>query len=128
MATGAKLKGAREMIGKLRNVITMFPYRVGQALWAEMEIELKEVVYRTPKDKGPLRESEHLIGPFDDGKTITVVIVAGGPTAPYAVIVHEDLDAFHSVGQAKYLESVIMESRAFMAQRLAKRLRLEEMV
>jgi len=28
----------------------------------------------------------------------------GGPAAPYAVLVHEDLTKRHKVGQAKYLE------------------------
>lgn len=53
-------------------------------------------------------------------------IVAGGPSAPYAIYVHEDLEAFHKVGQAKYIESVLMESRPFMAARVAKRIDLNK--
>jgi hypothetical protein len=44
------------------------------------------------------------------------------------MIVHEDLDAFHKVGQAKYLESVIMESRGFIGARVARRLNIAEWV
>jgi hypothetical protein len=40
--------------------------------------------------------------------------------------VHEDLTALHKIGQAKYLESVIMESRPFMAARVARRMDLNK--
>jgi hypothetical protein len=48
----------------------------------------------------------------------------GGPAAPYAIKVHEDLEAFHRVGQAKFLESVLLESAPHLAQRVSRRIRL----
>jgi hypothetical protein len=128
MATGAKLNGKDAMKQRLLNVAKNYPIRVGNALYAEMGIELNEVIKRTPKDTGDLRSTEKRIGPSQQGNSITVLIVAGGPDAPYATIVHEDLEAFHRVGQAKYLESVIMESRPYIGARVARRLNIAEWV
>lgn len=118
----AKLIGAAEMRSKLANVKKNAPKKIGDALLAEMQVEKLEVIRRTPKESGDLRSTIRLIGPSMQGDTITVLIVAGGPDAPYALIVHEDLEAFHKVGQAKYLESVLLESRAFIGRRVAARL------
>jgi hypothetical protein len=125
---GAKLLGREAMQDKFRNVLKNAPNKVGAAMMAEMSIELLEVKKRTPKLSGALRESEHLIGPKFDGDSIIVLIVAGSADAPYAMIVHEDLEAFHKVGQAKYLESVLLESRSFIGLRVAKRLNIAEWV
>jgi hypothetical protein len=54
--------------------------------------------------------------------------VAGGGTVDYALIVHEDLEAFHRVGQAKYIESVLNESKRSMPARIAKRIDLKKVV
>lgn len=128
MSSGARLNGRSDMQSKLQNVSNNYPDRVGRALYAEMGIEEKEVIKRTPKDSGDLRGTIHRIGPRQEGKTISVLIVAGGPDAPYALIVHEDLEAIHKIGQAKYIESVIMESRAFIGARVAGRLNIAEWV
>lgn len=103
-----------------------FPNLVEKALYIETEIEVTEAKRRTPVDKGNLRASIHQEGPTRDGRRIVSEIVAGGVAAPYAVIVHEDLEAFHKVGQAKFIESVILESRPFMAQRIAARIDLSQ--
>ena len=50
-------------------------------------------------------------------------IVYGGPDVPYAVVQHFAFKYHHDDGQAQYLESVIRESRRFMGQRLARRIR-----
>jgi hypothetical protein len=102
-----------------------FPDEVGRALYVETEIEVKEVKRRTPVDKGPLRASVHQEGPTRNWRTIGTSIVAGGPAAPYAIYVHENLEAFHPVGQAKFIESVILESRPHMGARVAKRIELQ---
>ncbi len=113
---------------KLFSVIKNADKRIGDAMIAEMEVELKEVVRRTPRDSGALQKSEKLIGPAIEGNSVIVLIVAGGPDAPYAMIVHEDLEAFHKVGQAKYLESVLMEARSFIGARVARRLKISDWV
>ena len=72
-----------------------------------------------------LRDAERVEGPAFRGKTVSVQIAAGGADVPYAIYVHEDLEAHHSVGQAKFIESVLNESAPHMAERLAARLKEE---
>lgn len=112
------------MQSRLRRLAKQFPDEVVRALRIEAEVENTEVKRRTPVDRGTLRGTVHVVGPTRIGKTIVVFIAAGGPAAPYAVYVHEDLDAFHKVGEAKFIESVILESRPHMGARVAKRIEL----
>lgn len=109
---------------RLRRLKAKFPDEVGRALFVETNIEATEVKKRTPVRTGELRASVHVVGPVREGRRIYTLIVAGGPAIPYALMVHEDLEAFHEVGQAKYIESVVLESRAFMAARVAKRIEI----
>jgi hypothetical protein len=96
------------------------------ALRQETEVEATEVKRRTPVDKGTLRGTIHVEGPFREGRRIWTTIVAGGPAAPYAFFVHEDPDAHHEVGQWKYLESVILQSAPHMASRVGARVDLNQ--
>ena len=111
----------RDRLARLRR---RFPDEVGAALYQESQIELTEVKKRTPVDTGNLRASEFVEGPIRDGRTIYTLIVAGGPSAPYAVYVHEDPEAFHKVGEWKFIESVLLESRPYMAGRIGRRIDL----
>jgi hypothetical protein len=127
MASGAHFSdgGASR---RLQNLKRNFPEEVGRALYQETEVESTEVKKRTPVKHGNLRASIHVEGPIYEGRSvinggkIITKIVAGGPSAPYAMYVHEDLTAFHKVGQAKFIESVIFESRPYMAARVAARI------
>ena len=128
MSSGARLFGRQSMSSRLGNVVKNYDTKVGNALYAEFGIEEVEVIKRTPKESGDLRDTIHRIGPRKTSNTISVLIVVGGPDAPYAIFVHEDTEAFHKVGQAKFLESVIMESRSFIGARVARRLNIAEWV
>lgn len=114
-----------EVIGTIRRHAEQFPSRLGTAMREEVEIDLTEVKRRTPVDTGDLRNSEHVEGPTYKGKNVTCTMVAGGITAEYAGYVHEDLEAFHKVGQAKYMESVMNESAPYIGARIAVRLKAE---
>src|SRR5690606_17248765 len=88
-------------------------------------IEMTESKKRVPVEFGNLRASGFVQQPRrEDGRRIFVELVYG---TDYAVYVHEDPDAFHKVGQWKYLESVLNESAPFMGQRLANRLQIGQM-
>lgn len=124
-----KLAGVVEMRAKFRRLAKNFPTETGRALFQETEIETTESKRRCPVDKGTLRGTIHTEGPFVENPgiasaTIYTLIACGGPAAPYAIYVHENLQAFHKVGQAKFIESVVLESRPYMAQRVAKRINL----
>jgi hypothetical protein len=128
MSSGARLDGKAAMQARLKRLKEKLPDEVGRALYMETEVEATEVKRRTPVDRGDLRASVHVIGPVREGRMIYCLIVAGGVTASYAWIVHEDLEAFHKVGQAKYIESVILESRSHMGERVARRIELNKLV
>jgi hypothetical protein len=53
-----------------------------------------------PVDRGTMRDT-HVTLRTKDG----VEIGCGGPSAPYAIVQHEDLTLDHTVGQAKWLEN-----------------------
>jgi hypothetical protein len=112
----------------LKSVKEKIPNEIARALYIELEIGSKEVKRRTPVDEGELRASIHVQGPFivylKGRRVIYGNVVAGGPSAPYAIYVHEDLDAQHKVGQAKFLESWLLESRPNMAARVARRVQI----
>jgi len=69
-------------------------------------------------DLGPLRASGH-VRMKRAGRRVTAELGFGGAAAAYAVYVHEDLDAHHPVGQAKFLESTLTESAPHMPARVA---------
>lgn len=125
-----KVTGVTQMIQKLQRVAKQLPNRVADAAYAEAEIEVTEMKKRTPVDTRPnaphpgnLRNSIHAERPIVRGRQIEVVI-ATGRQAPYAVFVHENPDAFHPIGEWKFMESVLNESRAYMGVRIARRLDL----
>ncbi len=121
------LKGDDKLVENLLNLAARVPQEVKRALFEEALIETKEAMQRTPVDTGALRASFVTHKPEISGNDVSVQISVGGPAAPYALIVHEDLEAFHPVGQAKYLESTLLESAPHMAERLSKRIDLNRL-
>lgn len=126
------LRGEKEMTYKLGLIAQRWPERVAAGLYQEAEIEVTEMKKRTPVDTRPnaphpgnLRRSIHVEPPDMSERRISVT-VATGPEAPYAIYVHENPDAFHPIGEWKFMESVLNESRPFMAARVARRIHLDE--
>lgn len=119
----SKVTGIERVSRNLIVVSQGFLDKAVRALEFEAEIEMTEAKRRTPVDTGALRGSGHVKPARRVGRDIMVELAFGGPAVPYAAKVHEDLDAFHKVGQAKFLESVVVESAPYMAARVAKRMR-----
>ncbi len=118
------IKGAAEMEAKIKAAVSSLSLRAKKALYIEAQIEMTESKRRVPVDTGVLRNSGQVSLPVQEGRKISVTLSYGGAAADYAVPVHENLEAFHKVGQAKYLESVLDESAPHMAERLASRINL----
>jgi hypothetical protein len=104
----------------LERGLQMASVRINQELIAAvlivMEWKKLEVIGRTPMKSGALRDTIQIIGPTVRGKIISCGIAAGSEKVPYAIVQHEDLTYHHVVGRAKYLESVILESRSSIAR------------
>jgi hypothetical protein len=121
------LEGAAAFRARIAKLVKEVPLEVGRGLYQEGLVEQKESMRRTPVDTGALRASHETTLPTYEGRDISVKIQVGGPSAPYAVEVHENLEAHHEVGQAKFLESTLNESKPHMAERLAKRIDLNRL-
>ena len=63
-----------------------------------------------PVDTGALKNSGFVDFPQVSRSKVTVTLKYGGPASSYAAIVHEDLQATHTVGQPKYLERPVLEA------------------
>lgn len=122
-----KLLGVRAMQAKLRKLAELFPDHVAAAIYQEAQIEMTEAKRRTPVDTGTLRASGFVSKPERKGRNISVMLSFGGAAKTYAIYVHENLDAHHPHGQAKFLESVLNESRSHMARRIAARVHLNRL-
>lgn len=118
--------GADNAMRDLKKLKLFAPDQFAQALYQESLVELKEIKKLTPFKTGALRLSEAVSQPQREGRRIFVIVSAGGPTVTYAFIVHEDLEAFHKYGQAKYIEQPLAESAPYMADRIAKRIDLNK--
>jgi hypothetical protein len=116
--------GCDAAIADIKKLRLFSPDQFAVALYQEGQIELTEVKKRTPVDTGALRASERIEGPIREGRRIYIYIVAGGPSVEYAFAVHEDLEAFHKIGEAKYIERPLNESAPYMSDRIAKRIDL----
>ena len=135
-----ELKGLATLQAKLNQMAAALPGEVGNALRAEAEIEMTEAKKRTPLKTGVLRASGHVIGPVQEGNMQTVTLGFGGPAGignqgetnktevGYALYVHEMTENLHPLGQAKYLESTLLESIPYLAERIAKRIALNKLV
>lgn len=87
-----------------------------------------------PVDTSALRSSGYVQEPVREGNRVVVTLGYGGPAAKinsktgestdgYAIIVHENLEAFHPVGSAKFLEMPFDQARRGMSARVAAGIR-----
>lgn len=116
-----QIRGLDGVNNQLAALISQAPELGGKALRAEAEIEMTEAKRRTPVDTGALRDSGFVDGPNNGEVTLTF----GGPAAPYAVEVHENLEAYHDDGQAKFLEGAVMEALPYLVERVAERMNVD---
>ncbi len=133
-----KLRGASTMVAAIKKIAQEFPDRLEKGMMIEAQIDVTEMKRRCPVDTRPnawypyqtaphpgnLRNSIHAEF-VQKGRTSTI-IYATGSQAPYAVFVHENPDAFHPVGEWKFMESVIKESQPFMGARIARHVHLDK--
>lgn len=100
-----QVRGGVAFQQKLQAAAQESPIALVAALFQEAEtvMTLSKRDY-VPVDTGALRTSGHVEPPISIPQGGSVTLGYGGPSAPYAVIVHEDLTKRHPVGGAKYLE------------------------
>ena len=88
-----------------------------RALDLSAESIITEAKLRTPVDHGLLKASYSKdIDDHNSDKNIKVTI---SNNQEYAVYVHENLEAFHKVGEAKFLENAVNEKKQSVKKRLS---------
>ena len=107
---------------------------LGRQLYLEAQGILAESEPLVPVDTGALRGSGYVEEPVREGYTISVYFGYGGPAAKinpktgestdsYALRVHENLEAFHPVGTAKFLEMPFDQATVGIGARIASNMR-----
>ena len=99
--------GVRATAARLAGVQAAVAAALPGALLVEGEKVMMEAKRLTPVDTGTLRSSGRVTGPETEGDSVSVRLSFGGAAQEYAIYVHEDLEATHVNGQAKFLEEPV---------------------
>lgn len=121
-----QLRGQRQVAAFLNGLARRNPRAAQSAVRTVGEVDLTEMKKRTPVALGNLRDT----GRIEETDGIGIRWAFGGTTVrnvfvDYAVEVHENLEMFHRVGQAKYMESVLSESFPHYEARIGREWALE---
>ncbi|MES2360157.1 MAG: HK97 gp10 family phage protein [Gemmatimonadota bacterium] len=119
-----QITGLDALLTNVERIATDLHASIAGAMSAEAEVIMAEAKALTPVDTGALRASGHVNAPLVSGHTISVTMGFGGAAVDYALTVHENLEAHHPVGQAKYLEQPLMAAAKTLPERIAARVRL----
>jgi hypothetical protein len=106
---GILITGLVEAIATLGNLGDNLLPVISEIIDKEHEEIMLLAKSRTPVDTGDLRDSGHVIPTKISGDKVQSVGEFGGESAPYALIVHEDLTKHHRIGRAKFYESAMQE-------------------
>lgn len=112
------MTGSDQLVANLRTSSRRSAKAAERAVYEFGETEMREMKKRTPVDTGALRNSGFVEKPTRVGTKVSVSLGFGGQADAYAIFVHEDLDVFHRVGEAKFVESVLNESMRYFTARV----------
>lgn len=120
MASAPTFTGAKAMVARLEAIARKIPNEAGKRLFQQGLVIEGQAIRLTPVEFGALNSSSETARPVISGGNVSVTISFGGPSAPYAAAVHENLSARHRVGQAKYLEQPVLEAMPTLAGKLGR--------
>lgn len=116
-----RVKGLDQVIANLNSEIgNIEGATVGGLLAAGLIIQA-EAQGMTPVDTGNLKDSA-----FTRKAPENEFAVEIGFSAAYAIYVHEDLDAYHEVGQAKFLEVAVENKQQEALQVIAQHVKVKK--
>lgn len=114
-----KLTGMDDLRRALKRAGPLATEALAGAAVTEQEKVITAAKRRTPVDTGTLRASGTVLPARVMGQTVEVIAGFGGPASEYAVFVHENLNASHPVGEAKFLERPFLEAAPNMPRNMA---------
>ena len=131
------LVGLAQMKGRIRRFAQRYPFLIGEALVTELEVERAESDRKIPVDTGAAKSTSEVVGPVIVDGMVSASIVYGAdpsiknpktgtPVADYIIPLHENLDAYHPNGEAKFLESTLKESERHLGPRVARRAQVDK--
>ena len=89
--------------------------RIDEALVTCAEVLLRKSQELVPVDTEALKKSGRVVANDKKGLAAAATVEYGGPTAPYAFIVHERLGVYHAPpAQARYLADAVPMVRGTM--------------
>lgn len=100
------MAGKQEYDANLKKALADMKSRAKKGMFLAVALVKRESQKRTPVDEGNLKGS-HYTSVQTDSDGVKGEI---GLTADYAIYVHEDLEAFHPTGEAKFLENAVKEN------------------
>ena len=119
--------GFEELRRNIFNLIRALPDEIKRAQITEETGTLKLAQDRTPVKTGDLKASGHLGEYVVSGYESSIPIIFGIDLT-YAIYVHENLEAHHDVGQAKFLESAVLDRILDKSKRMAASIQLERLI
>ncbi|MCK9327168.1 MAG: hypothetical protein M0P69_16865 [Bacteroidales bacterium] len=131
MASGTLLIGDDMLINNLRVKAEEMNEKAAKALKDAGGKIISSSIKRTPIKTGELRKRSFNEGPLKSGDSYVQVVGyekfgglwESGGTA-YAVEVHENLEARHSVGESQFLKKGVEETSAKLQAYLAKEMKI----
>lgn len=122
------ITGTPQLEARLTEAIAKAPALLAEGLYTQANLIMTEAKKRTPvgggeyspydKHPGTLRASGHVQAPLIYGTGVSVALGFGGAAQAYAHRQHEETGWRHVVGQAKYLESAMMEAAPGLGNKL----------
>lgn len=123
-----ELYGFEAMNKRILNLIRALPDEIERAMIIEETDTLLLAQSRTPVKTGDLRASGQLGETQISGNEIAIPITFGIDLT-YAIYVHENLEAQHpNGGQAKFLESAVLDRILDKSKRVAANIKLERLL
>lgn len=107
MDVGFDLRGVARATRRLTAMQGAVRRAAQHALVIEAETIMAEAKRETPVDTGTLRASGRVSPPSMSLGNVSIDLTFGGPAREYAIYVHEDLNATHVNGNAKFLEGPV---------------------
>lgn len=114
-------EGLDRLVAALTRAQTLGVAALTKAMVDEMDKVMELSKLQCPVDTGTLRASGAVQPPVKTGNQVTVTAGYGGAAQGYAIFVHEDLNAHHDVGNAKFLEAPFLERQPQIPRNLAVR-------